>query len=264
MKFRWLWLGPIIWVGLFLLVYFLGEGSSWHRYFVRAEIETVKGLSFLGCLAAALAFGRGDHLRRAWLLMAAGTGVILLRDLTLIPWFEIIPHKHLVDGLLIFIANVFIVLCMVVFARTARLSGLALPGSSGERLGVLGLAVVISGALTGPTLYSHGLLVLRGDFDGLVAFSSALGDAISFCLLAPVLLTAVALRGGLAGVPWWFLTVGLGSWMFYDLSFMLDTYQVFSSEQIRPAAESFRALAFLYEFSAAVSQRLILRQITEK
>lgn len=264
MKLRLLWLGPVVWVALFVALYLALEGSAAHRVFVRAEIETVKVLAMLGCLAVAFAYRPGDYLRLAWLFMGTGTAIILVRDLTLLPWFEEMPGKDLVAGLLILAANLCVIASMAVFARTARISGLALPGTAGARLGVLAVAVLVAGALTGPTLFTHGRQVLGGSFEGLVAFSSALGDAVSFCLLAPVLLTAVSLRGGLIGQPWWMLVTSLVAWMFYDICFELSTYQVLSDDQIRPIAESFRALAFLYEFSAALAQRKIIKQVAGK
>ena len=73
---------------------------------------------------------------------------------------------------------------------------------------------------------------------------------------------AVSLRAGLVGRPWWLLVIGLFSWMFYDACFELVAYLQVGEQQTKPLAEAFRAMAFLYEFSAGLAQRALLRKIT--
>ncbi len=262
MKYRLLLALPLAWAVAFVLVYAASQGAPWRAAFLRTEIETVKALSLAGCLLAAFSFRRGDHLRAAWLLMGSCSGILLLRDFTLIPWFEPIAHLEIFRGAMVLLSNLLMVAGMIVFARTARKSGLALPGTAGLRAGALGLALVVSLLLAGPPLLIGARQTFSGDAKGMVSFASSLGDLVSFVLLAPVLFTALSLRGSLAGRPWWLLVLGLLCWMLYDATFALNYVFDVSENLLKPSGEFFRSLAFMFEFSAGLAQRDVLRKIT--
>ena len=101
MKFCVLIAIPLAWALVFIVSDLLMQGTAGYRIFLRTEIELVKGLALIGCLAAALAFGRGEYLRRAWLFMGGCMFFLLLRDLTMAPAIEAaLPSVDLIRGIL--------------------------------------------------------------------------------------------------------------------------------------------------------------------
>lgn len=100
-----------------------------------------------------------------------------IQDL-LFPWFASVPHIEPIRGALVLISNLLMVAGMIVFARTARKSGLVLPGTAGLRAGALGLALAVSLLLAGPSLLVGARQVISGDVGGMVSFSSSLGDLV--------------------------------------------------------------------------------------
>jgi hypothetical protein len=89
---------------------------------------------------------------------------------------------------------------------------------------------------------------------------SDLGDILGLCLIAPVLLTAIAMRGGILKWTWGLLTASLLFWLLYDCASTIDHFVTGHVAAIVMVRESFRALACVAEFSAGLAQR---RAITE-
>ena len=119
-KVRALAVFPFAFTAVFVLVSILTGGNI---AVVRATNETVKVLAVIGCLAAALAFDRGDYLRRAWLLNGLCVFLLLTRDVTIIPAIENALHNpRLVRGILVIIANTSSVIGLGMLARAWRLS----------------------------------------------------------------------------------------------------------------------------------------------
>src|SRR5205809_539216 len=83
-------------------------------------------------------------------------------------------------------------------------------------------ALVKGAAAAGMALVSHIGALGRTDVGVVGAIASDLCDLASLILIAPMLLTSVALRGGLLGRPWFMLTAGQLSWLVYDLLAFAD------------------------------------------
>ena len=223
----------------------------------RAELAIVEGLGFWGCLAAALIFESGDYLRRAWLLEMSCYGLIFVGDLTLTTGiFSNRPWTALANGVLTLAANAGAMGGTFLLARAGRVAGIEMPGSDAMRRGVKALALAFALLAAGPAAIISLRRVIEGDHGGLMYFASCMGDIFCLVLIAPLLLTTVAMRGGLLAWPWGFMTASGMAWLTFDAVQTLSPI-IFgvSAEDARPVLEVARCLACTCAFSAGLAQR---------
>jgi hypothetical protein len=249
---------PAVFAGAFLVAGLLA--GSWAGVVMRAENEAGKVLAMLGCFAAAQAFERGDYLRRAWVLSGACMLLLLVRDLTLIPVVDaglagpgLEPFRR---GLVV-AANVSSVAGTALLARAWSVAGLS---TAGRRAWLVAAGVVVSLVATGWPLV-HDLQRLRdGDFAAVPFLASDLGDTISLALVAPLLETALALRGGALLRPWALLTAGGLCWILYDAAWGIGPLlHIDGSAHVGLVVEAFRGLACGLIACAGVAQRRVVR-----
>jgi hypothetical protein len=263
-KFRYLVAIPLAWAVVFIVLDFFVQDSAGYRVFLRTEIELVKGLALVGCLAAAFSFSRGEYLQRAWLFMGGCMFFLLLRDLTMLPAIESSTGSiDLIQGILVVLANISVVIGIYMLAQAWRVAGLELPGTKGQRWAGILIAILLATALGGPGVVNNFIELAGGDASALTGIAMSLGDMISLILIAPVLFTALALRGGLFGWPWWLLTASLISWLLYDGVVEMGPYLGAGEQTVRSVSEMFRALACMFEFSAGLAQFYIVRRTRE-
>jgi hypothetical protein len=196
MTYRTLAWVPAVLAAVFLMAELaLGAGSL---ALVHLEVETVKVMWLFGALAAAQGFERGDYLRRGWLLIAGGVACYLARDATLLSSSRTLT---LVGGGLVAIGNASQVVGVAVLARVWRATGLD-DAVRGHRRALFGAAVIAAALLTGPSIVHDVASAGSGDVGAIPHVASDLGDAVSFVLLAALVRTALALRGGVVFWVW--------------------------------------------------------------
>jgi hypothetical protein len=259
MKFRSLALVPVLFAGVFSIAALLaGEGLL--PAVLTVENEAGKTIAALGCVAAALAFERGDYLRRAWAFSAVCYALLLLGDLAGLPVFG--AHLGagaivLVQGLLAVVANATSVAGTWMLASAWTVAGLDDDeGPRRRRRLLFGAATVLALAITGWSLVHDVGALARGDVGALVSIASDVGDTICFALVAPVLQTALALRGGVLRWPWGFLTAGGLAWIVYDAASGVAGAAHAGSASGLVGTEAVRALACGYFLTAGLAQRL--------
>lgn len=253
---------PLLWGFAFLIPSILLLGSPAHPVFVKTAVELSKVLAVVGALAAVFSLAKGEYLRRAWTLIASSTLCFLIRDLTLAPiGFENLDPTHLLilRGVLVILGNLLMVIGVFMLARAWKLAELALPGKPRGRRAVLVIAILLALALAGPGVLKFGGQVLEGDLAAIPGASSSLGDTLVLMLIAPLLMTALALRGGTFAWPWALLTASTVCWLFYDAFWALGTDLGLSAGAARNAMEFFRALGCAYSASAGFAQRWIAK-----
>jgi hypothetical protein len=230
----------------------------------RAELAIVEGLGFWGCLAAALIFEGGDYLRRAWLLEMSCYGLIFVGDLTLTTGiFSDRPWTALANGVLTLTANAGAMGGTFMLARATRVAGIEMPGSEATRRGVQVLALAVALVAAGPAAVISARQVLAGDQGGLMYFASCLGDIFCFSLIAPLLLTTFAMRGGLLAWPWGFMTASGLAWLTFDgVQTLSPIILGISAEEARPVLEVARCLACTCAFSAGLAQRWTILDVS--
>lgn len=262
MRLRWLPLFPLLYAAVFLaLAWSLQESEALAPYLFWQRI-LARVLAIVGCFAAVSCFEAGDHLRRAWFWLGAGTVVILIRDLLrLAPAFN--PQsagpeaQALVTGLGI-LSNLALLAGIWMLARSWKMAAITLPGG---RSGVGAVAVgtaALALLVVGPGALQHLETLLQGDWSVLVLVVSAVVDIITLCLITPLLLTAVSMRGGLFSWPWALVTASQFSWLLYDAAAGLEPGLLPAG---LPLAELCRGLACNYLFVAGMAQYLVIRQV---
>jgi hypothetical protein len=254
---------PIAWGLLFLALDAVFFGGPGYTTFLRTEVETVKVLTLVGSWAAALAFERGAYQRRAWFFIGACMALLLTRDLTLLPFFRRFEPRSLAiaAGILVALANLSQVAGTWMLARTWKVAQLALPGSAAAQWLTVALVGLLAALCAGPSVIRSGGPLLQGDLSRAAGVFSALGDMVSLWLIAPLLLTALALRGGLFGWPFALLTASYVAWLGYDAVGVLGADLGLSARATRTTSELFRALGCLFGFSAGLAQRWVVGKV---
>lgn len=266
MRFRGLATYPLLYAVVFSLLVWWLAGSEAFSPFIRGQLLVLRVVAIVGSFAAVAAFERGDHLRRAWLWLAWAMVVIFARDLLRLVVFSG-EGTHPVISALGVIHNLAILVGIFELARAWKKADIPLPGGRfGAPLVVVG-AALLALAVAGPGVYHHGGTVLSGEWSQLILLVSAIVDVLSLCLLAPLLLTAVALRGGLFAWPWALVTASILSWLLYDATASRWFFEFYGLDPavilptVIPLNEVFRGLGLNYHGAAGWAQRAAVRQL---
>lgn len=224
-------------------------------------VVSVKAMAALGSAAAALRFLRGDYLRLAWWLQATCYGLLLFKDVALglgVRGVAFPTEVAAVRGLITLLANAAGVIAVLLLARAWQVAGILLPGSPRQQRMVFSVGVMVSLAIAGHAAALDLEHLFSGEAQALVAVASDLGDILSTALVAPVALTALALRGGLLAWPWTLMTASLVSWLLYDASGTMSSLGLVRPQRVQQVEEVFRAAACLYTFASGIAQRWVM------
>ena len=262
MRFRWLAVFPLLYAALFIAVAsWLSTGQDL-ALFVSGQRIVLRILAAVGGFLAVSAFDRGDSMRRAWLWLSWGTVVILLRDvLRLFPAFQpesAGPAAQAVLSALGILSNVALLIGIWTLATFWKKASISLPGS---RSGIVAVALVTAGlavVVAGPGALKAAEQLAAGDWSAAIFLVSAVVDILSLCLITPLLLTAVALRGGIFSWPWGLITASQLSWLLYDAAANLAPTLAPGGF---PLADVFRGLAETFLFAAGVAQLLVAQHV---
>lgn len=271
MRFRWLALYPLIYAAVFTAIAagLADGGDADLPTFVASQRILTRIFAAAGCFAAVSVFEPGDRLRRAWLWLGAGTFFILTRDvLRRFPLFAENPDptaEGILTGLAI-LANLALLAGIWMLARSWRMVAIEMPGG---RLGVALIAAitaVVALAVAGPGALQSARAYSGGDWNSLTLLVSALVDVVTLCLITPLFLTAVALRGGLFLWPWALVTASLVSWLLYDAAAALASTPAGPADLGPDPADLvlpdlFRGLAQNFLAAAGLAQFLVVRHV---
>lgn len=216
--------------------------------------ELGKMLSLAGCIAAALAFERGEYLNRAWLTYG-GCYLLLLTNDTLGALSG--DRLMIARGLVVLVANGCSVTGTWMLARAWSVAGLGDEGQGVTRRRLLFAgAALLALAITAIPLVHDVRDLMGGNGIALVSVASDLGDAVTLSLVAPVMQTALALRGGVLKWPWGFLTMSGLAWLVYDWTSSLMDLHTAAPGLALIGSESMRVMANGFFFAAGLAQRL--------
>jgi len=261
MRFRWLAIFPLVYVALFILIAWQLGGAQNLATFVIGQRIFVRLLAVVGCFMAVSVFERGDHLRNAWLWLGGGAILILILDvLRQLPGFTDNPSlaaKMTLSGVGV-LSNLALLAGIWTLSRSWKLAAIELPGGRGAIVTISTITILLALAVTGPDAYAAVNQLLGGDVSAVLKLVSAVVDVITLCLITPLLLIAVSLRGGSFVWPWGLLTASQVCWLLYDGADGLT--RLFSLGGF-PIAETFRGLAETLLFCAGVAQYLVIRQV---
>jgi hypothetical protein len=223
------------------------------------------GAAAVGSLVAALTLDAGDYMRRPWSLMGVCYGLLVLNALLFrtTSRFEAQDLSALsvaLSGVLVFAGNVCSVWGTVQIARAWRVAGLDLRVPSAVRWVAVGVSLAIALALVGALTLEDLRTVSGGDLRVLPSLASNTGDVVSLTLVAPILLTAFALRGGNLGWPWSLLAFASLGWLVYGAAPMVGTYLGVDESTMRAFGAAVRTFACLAQMSAGLLQALVVME----
>jgi hypothetical protein len=261
MSYRRLALSPVVFVALTAIVAALAPAQV-RPTVIQGEVDLSKALGLVGMASAALAFDRGDYLRRGWGLCAACYVMLLGRDAVLLGAASLTPLAFQVArGVLVTTGNACVVAGVWTLARAWSVAGLEHPGSRSARRAVVGLAVLAAAVFAGPTLFVDVRDLVHGADVRLDAIGSDLGDILALPVIAPVALTAFAVREGTLRWPWTLLTSSLTAWLLYDAIWTVPDYFHVASVALREVAEQLHVMAGAFACVAGLAQR---KAVTEE
>jgi len=192
--------------------------ASWHLGWFATLFSYTAAVA--GAAIGASSFGRGDRLRWAWLLVASyaviGLGKVILwgppRHVG--PALGLWPHSltPLTGAISTIGLNVCSVAGLTLFARVWHGTGLTPPWRGRITLAAFALGVVVGGL---PVLRDI-QMIAGGQTIRIAGLASSLGDIAAITLVGPILVTAIAMRGGLLVWPWTILTASSIAWLMFD------------------------------------------------
>lgn len=248
-----------VFAAVFLAAALAPSGARWP--IVDVAIHASKVVALFGCALAAASFARAHHLRRAWALLAVMYALLVVRDAVLYRDLVIDHGRALarwIECAIVIPANAAAVVGTWLLGRAWYVGGIALPGTRTTRHVVRAIAIVMAVAITLPTFWSYAPRFVDGDPIAVLGTSNALADAVGLAMLAPVLLTAIALRGGPIVWPWALLAGSLFGWLIYDVTFALSSNVATGGEALRVLAEAFHVLATLAAAIAGIAQHFVV------
>ena len=247
---------PFAFAGVFTtLALVLGDSAA--PGVLAVEIEAGHVLALGGALAAALTFERGDYPRQAWLTGAACFALLLVADAGTIPAVAaaVGARTDLARGILSLVANVGWIAQMGILARAWSVAGLGETATGAARGLWLGGAALAAIAIEGgPFAHDVGSLC-GGDLRALIGIADELGAGVGLALLAPVMRTALTMRGGLLRWPWGLLTASGLAWALLDGVTTLGDAMHVEGVRFRIATEACRGLACGLYCAAGLAQR---------
>jgi hypothetical protein len=184
----------------------------------------------VGAAIGAASFGRRDRLRWAWVLIASyaaiGVGKVLLwgppRHVG--PALGLMPHTltPLTNGVSTIVLNVCSVAGLALFARVWHGTGLTPPWRGRITLAAFALGLAVGGVPVWNDIH----LIAAGQSIRVGGLASSLGDIAAITLIGPIVVTAIAMRGGRLVWPWTILAVSSIAWLGFDAVQLLPANMV--------------------------------------
>lgn len=251
-KPAWLWLaGAAVVIAAVVVCQVVHSGVGF-----RAVKAAVALLAAASAGRVALGLGAGDHLRRAWSLLACDYGVLGLAQLLAIARVPVA-----VSVAVTILVNGFGIAAMVYFARAHGVAGLDLPGSRGRQRAIYVTTGLLALLLVGVPFVDTLQNLQAGNLRVLIITVSSIGDLVTFTLIGPILLTALALRGGLLVWPWAFLVASNVAWFLQDAAALGSiVWPDLGEDSVLLWTNLWQVLACFLAFAAASAQRRVSSQ----
>jgi hypothetical protein len=259
MRFRLLALFPVAYALAFLALAAWGGYDQNANFLVGARIVT-RVLAIAGCLWAASSFQSGDRLRLGWGLLAATTAFILARDvLRLTDRFSISgpDARHWILPTLVVVSNIALVGGLFVLARAWKTASAMATQSPAKVWAVTLVTAALAIAAAGPAVAQSARTLSADNLFALSGVFAAGADIIGLCLIAPLLLTALQMRGGSLSWPWGLITASMVSWLLFDAAGRFTNGWA-------PGSEVFRGMAGNFQFAAGAAQALVLKHLSRR
>jgi hypothetical protein len=203
------------------------------------------------CIVAARRYAFGDRLNAAWILFAVNLVLLFAKDLLLGPHAAGLGI-HLTSpnarAALVASGNLATVIAMLLLGGAWRAAGFGELASLGRRVAAQLFSIALALATTGFAFVMNWRALGHGVPGAVEHLASDVGDFLTFSLIAPLLLVALALRGGRLFWPWLFIVLSKVAWMLFDVLLTMH------SASARPWVEAARGLALALMLLAAIAQ----------
>lgn len=220
-------------------------------------VEGLRVLAAVTSVAAALRYSAGDRLFVAWLLFALNLALLLLKDVLfgaqLHVWSGAADAASLRSGLVI-AGNLATVVAMAMLAGAWRSAGLAALEPRGRQVAVALAAIALAAATAGFAMTVNLRGLEHGHGGALEHLASDLGDFVTFCLIAPLALVTLALRGGSLFWAWLFVVLSKVGWMLFDVLIGVGEAG-HTAARLKPWTELARCLALALMLAAGLAVR---------
>jgi hypothetical protein len=155
---------------------------------------------------------------------------------------------------LVIAGNLATVVAMALLAGTWRSAGLGQLESRGRRIAVTLVVVALAALTAGFATWINLRGLEHGHGGALEHLASDLGDFVTFCLIAPLVLVTFALRGGTLFWAWLFVVLSKLGWMLFDVLIGLGEAG-HTAPRLKPWTELARCLALALMLIAGLAQR---------
>ncbi|MBJ6765867.1 hypothetical protein JGU66_34365 [Myxococcaceae bacterium JPH2] len=182
-------------------------------------------LAVFGTVAAAMAFGQGDYLRKVWAGFSSGAILSLVSTALRSYWLHAVPDVPFTESpllplrmVVVVLANISTTYALILLAMTYRQSGLQPPSSARTHL-LWGLMAVAALAVGGPPLVTEARHLGASStltYSAIIVIASTLADMATILLVVPILRVAYMLRGGRLAWVWWAMGISGAVWLAYD------------------------------------------------
>jgi hypothetical protein len=254
---------PVVTAIVYLVAQMFFVEDHVRRLFFTSEIATMKLLGAAGCFIAASRYRRREYMGVAWYLIGIDYFLLFAKDMM----FGRVIHLPGIDPelaatlrvIFVVIGNVTSAVGCIMLARVWHVAGIALPGSRRLQYAAMLIGIAFAVALVGWGTWQDLGNLRHGDKEAYVAIASNLGDIVSFSAIAPILLTAIAMRGGALAWPWALVTLSNMGWLLYDMSWSFERQWALSEHTLRIVAEFWRGQGCIMAFAAGLAQRWAIR-----
>jgi hypothetical protein len=254
---------PIVTALAYLVVQSFYVEELTRKLFFTTEIATMKLFAAAGCFIAASRYRRREYMAVAWYLIGIDYFLLFVKDIL----FGKTIHLANLDPdtaatmrvVFVVIGNLGSALGCIMLARVWHVAGIALPGSRQLQRTAMLIGICFAIAIVGWGTWQDIGHLRNGDKEAFVAVASNLGDIVSFSAIAPILLTAIAMRGGALAWPWALVTLSNVGWLLYDMSWSFERQWALSEHTLRIIAEFWRLTACMMAFTAGLAQRWAIR-----
>jgi len=254
---------PVITGLVYLAIQSFFVEEQMRRMFFVSEIALMKLFGAAGCFVAASRYRRREYIGIAWYLIGLDYFLLFAKDLL----FGRVIHLPNLDPdlastlriIFVVIGNTGSAIGCIMLARVWHVAGIALPGSRRLQYAAIVVGIGLAIAIVGWGTWQDFGHLRNGDKEAYVAVASNLGDIVSFSAIAPILLTAIAMRGGALAWPWALVTLSNVGWLLYDLSWSFERQWALSEHTLRIIAEFWRGQGCILAFAAGLAQRWAIR-----
>lgn len=250
--------GVMVLVVLDLLV--VGDLTEASRLWYVATLRIVlySLATILAGLAAAQFGWLSQHLGRAWTLFSLEFLLLLVNYIVR----RTAPDADLALDLSVIGANGVQVAAYWLMARSLNAAGIGYLTSQSKRILLTLLALAVAVLLCYSSLLAEWQSIRAGDVR-IGSIVSVVSDVITFTLIAPLAMSAFALRGGQLFWIFGYLTLAVFGWMLNQSASALTEYFLVGDDPLRTIRGAGVAIATLFTAAAAATQWLAARRTME-